>query len=121
MSQTIPFLLSDAQVEETIGERVRHYRLDQNLSQAELAEKAGLARRTITSIEGGQGCTVNSLVRVLRALQKLDLLQRLLDPPPLSPMRVREEAIAREKGQRKRASKPRKPDTEEPWRWEDEK
>ncbi|TAE97932.1 MAG: helix-turn-helix domain-containing protein, partial [Oscillatoriales cyanobacterium] len=44
-------VLSNLQVEQELGRRLRRRRLDLNISQTALAEKCGIARRTITAIE----------------------------------------------------------------------
>ena len=88
-----------------------------NLSQADLAEKAGLARRTITAIEHGEGSSLATLIALLRGLHALGELENLLPDPGPSPIaltRVQEKP-------RKYASKPRKPKSEGPWKWGDEK
>ncbi|MDB4353937.1 helix-turn-helix domain-containing protein [Akkermansiaceae bacterium] len=110
-------LHTDQSYEKTIGLQLKRYRLDQNVNQSELAERAGIARRTITSVENGQGCTLNTLVRILKALNKTELLQPLLDPPPMSPHQIhylKDEP-------RKYASKPRKHVEPGAWVWGDEK
>lgn len=60
--------------EEIIGERMKHYRLEQNINQTDLVKQAGVARRTITSVETGKGCTLNTLLRLLRSLNRMELL-----------------------------------------------
>ena len=42
-------IMSNQQIEVEMGDRIRRRRLDMNMSQAELALRAGVARRTITS------------------------------------------------------------------------
>ena len=49
------FEKSDEQLEQLIGKQLKAHRLQRNFNQTELAEKAGVARRTITSIENGKG------------------------------------------------------------------
>lgn len=60
--------------EEIIGERMKHYRLEQNINQTDLVKQAGVARRTITSVETGKGSTLNTLLRLLRSLNRMELL-----------------------------------------------
>ncbi|MDB4316955.1 helix-turn-helix domain-containing protein [Akkermansiaceae bacterium] len=105
--------------EEIIGERMKHYRLEQNINQTDLAKQAGVARRTITSVETGKGCTLNTLLRLLRALNRMDILQDLLDEPPLSPQQIHYANTIR-KPIRKYASRPRSKPPEKPFVWGDE-
>lgn len=96
--------LSDGAVGVEIGRRVKVCRLNLNRSQAQVAEKAGVSRRALQKLEGGQSCTLVLLVRVLRALGRLDALDALLPEPGLSPIQ-----LAKLKGrERQRAGGPRK-------------
>lgn len=110
--------LSNLQIEQELGRRIKKRRLERNLSQAEVAKRSGLSRRTVTAIENGEGSTLATLVALLRALNALDTLEDFLPDPGISPMaqlRLQEEP-------RKYASKPRKAKTPQtPWKWGDEK
>lgn len=104
-------------LEQQIGKNLKALRLDQNLNQSDLAEMAGVSRRTITSVENGQGCTLGTLIRLVRALKKEDLLSRLLEPPPISPTKLHK-ANQILKATRRHASKPRKKATDpSSWTW----
>ena len=113
-------LLTETQLEALIGQRLKEQRLQRNLNQTELAERAGLARRTITSIENGKGCTLGTLIRIVRALDLEHLLHDLIAPLPPSPLAIRE-AQRRAEPTRKHASKPRQPPSSPgTWTWGDE-
>jgi transcriptional regulator with XRE-family HTH domain len=86
-----------------LGQRVRRTRLLENLSQAELAEEAGLGERTLRKLEQGDGVQLSTLIDLLRALHKLDALDNFLPDPGVSPM----ELLERAGRQRQRASKSR--------------
>ena len=103
-------------LEKKIGENLKSYRLDKNLNQGDLAELAGLSRRTITSVDNGQGCTLSTLIRITRALGEEQILSRLLEPPPISPTKLHEANLILQK-KRKHASKPRQKTDPEPWTW----
>lgn len=105
--------------EHTIGERLKHYRLEQNITQEELATRAGIARRTITSVENGQSCTLNTLIRILQVLNQMDLIEPLLAKPPLNPHEIHRLNTMQE-APRKYASKPRKEIPPKPFVWGDE-
>jgi transcriptional regulator with XRE-family HTH domain len=113
--------LTDSAVLEELGARLRATRLERNLSQAELAEAAGIGRVTLQRLEeGSTGASLPSLIRVLRALDLSDNLDGLVPEPTPSPV----EELRRRGSQRKRASSPRSParddDSQPPWRWGDE-
>jgi len=80
--------LSDKAAMALIGERIQRERLNQNLTQAGLAERAGIGVRTVRSLEAGQKPTVETLIRALRGLGKLGALDALLPEPGLSPLQL---------------------------------
>ena len=114
--------LDDADLEGVIGARMKRHRLNLNLSQNELSQKAGVARRTITSVENGQGGTLSTLIRLLRAMDKISLLEEFLTEPELSA--EQEKKAKRGKlQQRKYSSRPSEsPQLKQPteWTWGDE-
>ncbi|MCU0794767.1 MAG: helix-turn-helix domain-containing protein [Akkermansiaceae bacterium] len=109
--------LSNLQIEQELGRRLRRRRLDLNISQTALAEKCGLARRTITAAENGEGSTLTTLVALLRGLDALHEWESFLADPGPSPMML----LKLRENPRKYASKPRKPQPATEWKWGDEK
>jgi transcriptional regulator with XRE-family HTH domain len=104
-----------AAVEAEIGRRLESARLAANISQAELAAEAGVSRRTITRLASGEGISVNTLIRVLRALGLGDRLATLLPETEVSPIdRVRLKSQTR---QRARPTSRPEPDG---WTWGDD-
>ena len=80
--------LSDKAALILLGSRVQRERLNRNLTQAELAERAGIGPRTVRYLAAGRQTTVETLIRVLRALEKLDALNALLPEPGVSPLQL---------------------------------
>ncbi len=80
--------MSDKAVLVEIGQRVQRERLNQNLTQGDLAHKAGVSRRTMQHLETGRGCTLAGLIRVLRTLNKLDALDSFIPQPGISPVQL---------------------------------
>lgn len=70
--------LSDAEVLQKIGGKLKELRLEQNIKQKELAEKSGLSMFSISQMETGHNTSVQSVVQVLRALGRLDVVAHLL-------------------------------------------
>ena len=60
-----------------LGRRAREYRLRKRLEQAEVAELAGVSSRTVRFLELGRGSSVDTLLRVMKALGTLDGLNSL--------------------------------------------
>lgn len=80
-------ILPEPKVLEALGTRVRALRLDRGMTQEALAKHAGISLPTMQRLEAGQGQPkAESLLRVLRSLRKLDELEAMLAPPPVSPM-----------------------------------
>ncbi len=71
-----------------LGDRLRRRRLNQNLTQAELAAQAGVAPRTVRAIEGGASASMDTWLSLLRALGALDQVEQFLPEPPLSPIEL---------------------------------
>jgi len=64
-----------------VADGVSGWRKLRGLTQAQLADRAGVSRATLIRLEGGDGgISVENLLRVLRALGVLDNLPRALDP-----------------------------------------
>ena len=64
-----------------IGARIKAYRIDYPLSQAELANKSGIAVRSLSRMENGEDVQFGNLVKVLIALD-LDTNLDMLIPDP---------------------------------------
>jgi transcriptional regulator with XRE-family HTH domain len=82
--------MTDASILATLGDRVKRERLNENVTQAELARRAGVDRIVLSRIENGKGATLRTLVRILRALKKLDHLDSFLPDPGISPLQLAE-------------------------------
>ena len=78
--------LTDAAVLQCLGARLERRRIDANLTQAALATRAGVSKRTLERIEAGQGCELVSLVRLLRVLNLVAGLEGLIPDLPPSPI-----------------------------------
>lgn len=103
-----------------LGSRLARTRLERNLSQHDLAREAGVGRATVERLESGRGATLTNTIRVLRALDLLDALDRLVPEPLPSPI----ERLKLQGRQRRRASgarAARRPASRaDSWRWGDE-
>lgn len=111
---------SDSVVLEELGERLARTRLERNLSQQQLAHEAGISKATIERLEAGEPVRSTSLVRVLRSLGRLDVLDRLLPEPLPSPVqRLQLRGKRRRRASAPRGAKARKEAS--PWRWADDR
>ena len=99
------YAMSDRAILRELGQRLRRRRLDQNLSQEDLAQRAGLNRTTVSGLERGDPATLLTLIQILRVLEALDELDAFLPDPGPSPL-----MLAKLEGrQRQRASRVRTP------------
>jgi transcriptional regulator with XRE-family HTH domain len=69
-----------------IGDRLERRRIDAGLTQAQLAEEAGISKRTVERIEAAHSTDFVMLLRVLRALKLLETLDQLVPDLPQSPL-----------------------------------
>ncbi len=93
-----------------LGERLRRLRLQENRTVSDLAEAAGVGERTIGRAEAGENTSLESLVRILRALGRLDGFEALLPEPLVSPIQLADNRVR----ERQRAYAPRRKRRVEP-------
>lgn len=109
------YMLADEMILSKIGQNLKAVRLKQNITQQRLAEDAGVSLSTVKKIENGEIRSFESLLRVLRMLGKLEVLQPLMEEEQLSPSEYYEMVNKASKAQRKRAaSSKHKEEKEEP-------
>ena len=92
--------MSDDAVLEELGKRLGQRRIALGLTQAKLAVEAGLSKRTIERTEAGAATQTLNLIRILRVLDLLPGLDRLIPetgPRPMDLLKLKGKA-------RKRAS-----------------
>lgn len=97
--------LNDHQVVAQLGQELRRMRLERNLTQAEVADRAGLDRTTVVQLEAGRAATLLTVVQVLRAIGQLPLLDAFHQVPQPTPYMLVEAQEQYLKKQRKRASR----------------
>lgn len=108
--------LTDDAVLTELGARIASRRIELELTQAALAEQAGIAKRTLERMEAGQTSQLATLIRVLRVLDATSGLDRLIPEPGSRPM----DLLKRKGRVRQRASGSRS--TKAPgkaWRWDE--
>lgn len=109
-------LLTDDAVLAELGARIAARRVELQLTQAAVAEQAGIAKRTLERMEAGQTSQLGTLVRVLRVLDATSGLDGLIPesgPRPMDLLKRKGKARQRASGQR--AAKA----TGKPWRWDE--
>ena len=109
---------TDQTILKEIGERISTIRLNQNLTQADLAEEAGVSKRTVERLEAGDSVQITNLIRLLRSLGLQRRLEILFPEPVVSPiaqlkLHGKKRRRASSKGQQRSA-------TGAKWKWGDE-
>lgn len=98
-----------------MGIRVKDTRIAIDLTQKELAERAGISQRTIERIENGENIKVENIINVLRAMQLLQNLDNLIPEQKIRPTELHD----RNK-KRVRATSKKRVDVTIEWKWGDE-
>ncbi|WP_295231937.1 helix-turn-helix transcriptional regulator [Sediminibacterium sp.] len=102
--------LSDRQILVELGRFIKTTRLQQNKTQQQIAEIAGVNRSTIVQIENGSGSTMLSFIQVLRALEELHQFESFQLKPIISPLLLAKQELEKRKRARvKNQLKSKKP------------
>jgi transcriptional regulator with XRE-family HTH domain len=111
---------TDGAILAEIGRRLAHTRLALNLTQGQLAEQAGVSKRSVERLEAGAVATqLSGFIRVCRVLQLLDRFEALIPESMASPMaelKLRGKQRQRASGGKAAAPKP----SAKKWQWRDE-
>lgn len=82
------YILNNKAILMLLGKFVKSKRLEQNITQQNLAIAAGVNRSTIVQIEKGDGANLLSFVQILRALNALDVLNVFEVEQKISPIQL---------------------------------
>ena len=95
---------SSEELQVLLGEQLRQLRISKNLNQIATAEKAGISEKALRNLEAGRGSTVETLLRVLKALESLEGLQLIAPRPSVSPMAMLRWSKGRKRVRRRKSS-----------------
>ena len=111
-------LHQDEAILQEVGRRLAQRRIDLNLTQADLAGRAGVGKRTLERLEAGETTQTRTMFRIFRELDLLGKLEVLLPDPTARPLHAIKQADALPK----RATRKRSNDAQAgEWKWGDEK
>jgi len=96
--------LTEQEILEEIGKRLKKIRLQHNLTQKELSRDVGLSVSTISLIEQGKSTTLESLIRILIRLNRIKDLESVFRVGENLELKLKFEK-AKLKTERQRASK----------------
>jgi putative transcriptional regulator len=109
-------IATSEQIEEFLSGQLNRIRLSRNFTQTQLAQKSGVAFRTVQRLEGGQSVTLNTFIRIMMALDIQQNLETLLPNPTIRPI----ERVNTGGSERKRARPVRTDSENSTWVWGDE-
>jgi transcriptional regulator with XRE-family HTH domain len=108
--------MSDLAIATELVTCLRKIRLQQNLTQEQLAEKAGLSRSAISEMENGKTATsFLTIIQLLKALQQLYLLDNWQIAGQINPIQITHLTGVKRLRAAKTARKPSKEESE--WEW----
>jgi transcriptional regulator with XRE-family HTH domain len=107
--------LTDERVLAELGERITEHRLNLQLTQAQLAEQAGVSKRTLERVEAGASAQLAGVIRILRVLKLLPGLELLVPPG-----RPRPTDLLKRKGRVRQRASTRNREDDKPWSWKDD-
>jgi transcriptional regulator with XRE-family HTH domain len=108
--------MSDLAIATELVTCLRKIRLQQNLTQEQLAEKAGLSRSAISEMENGKTATsFLTIIQLLKALQQLYLLDNWQIAGQINPIQMTKLTGMKRLRAAKTARKPSKEESE--WEW----
>lgn len=91
------------EMEAVIGEVLRAYRIHRNIDQVTLAERAGISTRALRNLESGNGSSLHTFCRVMKALDRDGWLDIIAPVSSINPS-----MLTRQVKPKQRASKPRR-------------
>ncbi|OUY06200.1 helix-turn-helix domain-containing protein [Acinetobacter populi] len=74
------FFKSSNEVVKLLCDRLRKERLNQQMTQAEVAQRAGVGVNTVSNLEAGKNVSFENLVKVAMVLGRLKELEQLFQP-----------------------------------------
>jgi len=77
---------SPEELQQLLGAGIRAQRIARELTQHDLASKAGISKQAVAKLERAEGSTVETLVRVLHALKATQIIENLAARPQVSPL-----------------------------------
>lgn len=82
--------LSNAEIIQSLGAQYKQYRLRAELTQKEVAQKAGVSLITLRAFENGKAfnITMGNLLALLRVIQQLEPITDILPEIPISPYQL---------------------------------
>jgi transcriptional regulator with XRE-family HTH domain len=82
-------IASTHQIHQDIAQRLNRYRIHLELTQQELADEAGISVPTLSRLLNGKGATLDTFLRVLKAINLVEAMAAYIPEPRDSPLAPR--------------------------------
>lgn len=92
---------SPSEMEIRLGENLKDLRLQKNLDRQTLCERAGVSMNALRHLETGQGSTLKTLIRVVRALDRQDWLTGIAPKVSVNPLHMLRDQSSRQRASRR--------------------
>lgn len=76
------------EIEGAFGAQIKALRLSRDIDQATLADRAAVSVSALKALEAGRGSSLRTVVRVTRALGRVDWLDTFFEVPSVSPIAI---------------------------------
>ena len=95
-----PVYATVSDLETKLGSQLRLLRLDQDLRQETLAERAGVSLNSLKRLELGRGSTTHTILSVLRALGREGWLETIAPVATINPLTMTRAAKPRQRARK---------------------
>jgi transcriptional regulator with XRE-family HTH domain len=98
-------ILTPFELETILGENIKALRLQKNIDRKTLCAHAGISENALRHLEGGNGTTLKTFIRVLKALDRESWLTSLAPEVSINPLHMIKEKRTRQRASRKKHDK----------------
>lgn len=101
-------LSTPQELEERLGENIKTLRLQKNIDRRSLCAQAGISENALRNLEGGKGSTLKTLIRIVKALEKVSWLNNIAPKTSINPLHMIPHKEQRQRASRKKYGKKEK-------------
>jgi transcriptional regulator with XRE-family HTH domain len=96
------------ELENLLGENIKRLRLQKAIPQQTLSDQAGISVSALKNLENGDGTSVKTLIRVIRALDREDWIETIAPIASINPLHMVQNKFARQRAPRRAHDKKEK-------------
>ena len=95
-------ILTPEELEVVVGEDIKALRLQKNIDRKTLCMRAGVSEHALRNLEGGEGTTLKTLIRILKALKRESWLSQIAPKTSINPLHLVKDKKQRQRARRKK-------------------